>query len=73
MAQTLRLTTTFLCSDGEEHNFSWNHANELPRSADVKALGQAMITNGSIFEHEPVELKSAKLVVTNTNEIDISE
>ena len=73
MAQTLKLVTTFECEDGKEHTFSWKYANEAPRKTDVKALGQVMITNGSIFVNVPIEMTSAKLVVTSESEIDITD
>ncbi len=73
MANTMKLVMTFNCNDDKEHNFSWKYAKELPRTNDVKALGQALITNGSIFAYVPVELLAAKVVVTSENEIDITD
>lgn len=68
-----RIVLEFACEDGNNHNFSYNHSKELPDPDGVKAVGQAMITNGSIFSNVPVKLLSAKTVVTQSNNIDISD
>ena len=73
MANSMKLVLTFKCTDGEKRNFSWNYANELPRTADVKSLAQVMITNGSIFQNVPAEILEAKVVVTTENGIDIND
>ncbi len=71
MTNSMKLVLTCDCTDGKEHNFSWKYSKEIPREVDVKALASAMITNGSIFEYVPSVVKSAKVVVTSENNIDI--
>ena len=73
MADSMKLVITCKCEDGKEHNFGWKHAQEMPELTDVKALAQALVTNGSIFENVPTEATSAKVVVTSENDIDISD
>lgn len=74
MANTRKLVCTFLDNEGNTMNLSYNYimeASELD-DADVKALMNAIITNGSIFERTPTTAKSAKIVVTTEEEVDIS-
>ena len=69
MASKLVLTMT--TSDGEK-NFSYNYANPSATTANVKAVGQALITHGSIFENVPTEFKAAKIVTTTETVYDLS-
>ena len=67
-----KIVLTFSTTEGEK-NFSYNYANPDATSANVKALGTALITNGSIFTTPPLELKAAKLVTTTEDDYDISD
>lgn len=73
MATSQRLVINFECEDGKKHNFSFSNASELPRTADVKTLISTMKTNGAIFQNVPVNALSAKVIVTTSSEIDISD
>lgn len=42
-------------------------------SADVKALGQAMITNGSIYRYHPTALTDARVVTTTEDVFDLDD
>lgn len=70
MAEGTRLQLTFDTMSGSR-TWSFNYAKASASTALVKAVGQAMITNGSIFSAPPVKLRSAKTVVTTENVYDL--
>lgn len=51
--------------------WSFKYAKAAATTANVKALGTAMISNGEIYTNPPLVLKSAKMVVTTETEYDI--
>ncbi len=67
-----KLVLTFGTMGGDK-NFSYNYASTDATPATVKALGTAIVTNGSVFEDTPVSLKAAKLVTTTEEEYDLSD
>ena len=72
MADTTKIVFTMSTADGEK-NFSYLDANPSASESAVKAVGQALITNGSIFANPPLEVKSAKLVTVTEEEYDLSD
>lgn len=66
-----KIVLTFGTSGGDK-NFSYNYANSDTTTETVKALGTAIVTNGSIFEDVPSALKAAKVVTTTEEEYDLS-
>ncbi|MBQ7578778.1 MAG: DUF2922 family protein [Synergistaceae bacterium] len=72
MATSVKVVMAFTCDDGKNHNFSYKYADPELRTADVRTLVQAIITNGSVFDPVPVSLEGAKLVTTTENEFDLS-
>lgn len=52
--------------------FTVNYVNPDARTADIKALMDTIITNGSIYTYPPLTKESAELITTETTEIDIS-
>lgn len=71
MSSTVRLVLT-MESSGTDRNFSYNYADAETTTTQVKALGAALIDNGSFFEYPPTALKAAKLITTTTSEYNIS-
>lgn len=67
-----KLVLTFATMEGEK-NFSYNYANPDATTEMVKALGTALVTNGSIFTAPPMTFKAAKLVTTTEESYDISD
>ena len=69
-----RLVLEFYDSNRGTITMTYNHAEESEdiRTADVRALVNAIITNGSIFQSVPVSAKSAKLVMTSESEFQLS-
>ncbi len=57
---------------GSDVKFSYNYADNNITTANVKALMNGLIANGSIFENPPVSAKSAKIITTNTTVYDLS-
>lgn len=51
--------------------WTFNYAKPSSGLVNVKALMQAMITNGSIFENPPIKAAAAKEVTTSENIYDI--
>lgn len=72
MASGTSLVITFLDDEGAKRRFSFKYATPSAAPAQVKSAAEAIITNGSIFKNVPVVAKSAKMVVTTENEVDIS-
>ena len=67
-----KLVFTFGDASGNTFNMSFNYADEDVTSQDVRTAGQAIITNGSIFEKVPSVLKAAKMVVTTETEYNVN-
>ena len=73
MASGVKLVLKFEDSNGKDVIFSFPYANPSASRTQVKALMNGIITNGSIFEHVPVEKKSAKLVTTTQTAVDVDD
>lgn len=58
---------------GSHVKFNYKYADPEMTEANVKALMQGLITNGSIFENPPLEAVSAKLVTTTEDDFDLSD
>lgn len=71
MAAGTKLVLRFGTASGEK-NFIYNYGNAGAASSDIKALGAAMIANGSIFRYPPLTFLSAVAQVTTETEFDIS-
>lgn len=73
MAVINKLTLTFGTADGKSATMSYKYVKSDITSANVKALINAILTNGVIFASNPVTAKGAKLVQTEETAIDISD
>lgn len=67
-----RLVLEFYDSNRGTITMTYNHADEDVTTANVRALVNAIITNGSIFQTSPITAKSAKLVVSTESEFELS-
>ena len=67
-----KVVMTFAGTNGNV-TMSYPYAKTTGIANSVKALVNGLITNGSIFANPPVSAKSAKIVITNENAIDLSE
>ena len=66
-----RLVLTFGTSDSTTtHSFSY--ANADATAANVKALANGIIANGSIYAKIPLTAKSAKIVTTTETDYNLS-
>lgn len=72
MANTVKIIYTCSTPDGDK-NFSYTPAKSSASLAQVKAAGNALVTNGSIFENVPTAVTAAKLVTTTETAYDLSE
>ncbi len=63
MAATSRLVLEFE-GTGSNVTFSYPYADSTTNTAQVKALMNGLIANGSIFENPPLVAKSAKMITT---------
>lgn len=71
MAAGTKLQLTFDTMGGSKtHTF--NYAQPNSGTVNVKALGQAMINNGSIYTYPPLRLTAAKEVTTSENNYDLT-
>lgn len=55
---------------GGPKTWSFKHAKADASSSLVQALGQTMITNGSIYKYPPLQFTGAEMVVTTVTHID---
>lgn len=68
---TAKLVMVFTSATGDDVTFSYNHADTEMAASSVQALVQGLITNGSIFAVPPVAAKSAKIVTTTSEDVDL--
>lgn len=71
MAEGTRLQIKFETMAGLK-TWNINYAKPSMNTADVKALMNGMIQNGSIFEYPPIRAYSAKTITTSENEFDLT-
>lgn len=72
MASGMKLVLGFETAEGKSMTLTYNHAKASATAAQVKALMNGIIANGSIFSTVPATAKSAKQVTTSENEYDLS-
>lgn len=72
MAEGTKLQLVFETNEGKNTTMTFNYGKPSAEATAVRALGQAIITNGEIFENVPVTLKSAKTITTSENVYDLS-
>lgn len=70
--ETTKLVLKFADAESKEISHSFSNADKNAPPADVKALADGMVENGSIYTRVPVTAKSASIVTTTTTPIDIS-
>ncbi len=71
MAAGVSLKMKFDTMSGSR-TWTYKEANPSVTTAQVKALGQAMIDNGSIYQHVPMKLVSAIQVTVAESAYDLS-
>ena len=47
-----------------DKTWTFNYAKSTMQENNIRAVAQAMIENGSIFQNQPLSLESAQLVTT---------
>ena len=67
-----KLVLSFNGTDGNV-TFSYGYAKSSPSASSVKTLATRLIANGSIFNNPPVSVRSAKVVITTENSIDLED
>lgn len=67
-----KLELRFLTDSGDKKTVSINYAKSSPTLAQVKACGNAFVTNTDIFEETYESLVSAQLVTTSVTAYDLS-
>ena len=72
MAAGTKLVCTFETGDDKTTSMTFNYADPGATLSEVKALMNAIVTNGVIFANVPVTAKSAKNVTTSEHEYDLS-
>ena len=72
MAAGTKLVCTFGTSNGGTEIFTFNYADAGATAANIKALMNAIITNGSIFAKVPTVIRDAKTVTTSEHVYDLS-
>ena len=69
---TSKLVLKFGTLSGEK-TWSFNNAKSDVATSSVKSFIQTMITNGSIYTYPPMTAKSAKIVTTSEDIIDLED
>ena len=72
MAEGTKLVLSFETSAGKSMTLIYNYAKPAASTANVKALMNGIIANGSIFVNVPATAKSAKEVTTTEDIYDLS-
>lgn len=72
MATGTVLKMTFDTMGGQK-TWTFKYAKPSTTVANVKALGQAMVTNGSIYNHPPTALVKAIQVTTTESVYDLDD
>lgn len=67
-----RLQLTFKDSSDSQFQQSYKYIKTNLSSSYVSTLADAIVDNGSVFDHVPVSCVAAKLVVTSEVEYDLS-
>ena len=71
---TSRLVCKFKNLEGKAINKSFNYANASATAANVKALMNAIITNGDdVFNDVPTQKTSAQMITITTTDIDVED
>jgi len=72
MATSTRLSLDFSDSHGNLINMTYSNAKNNVTDAQVKALMQGIIANGSIFADIPVTIREAHVITTEAIPVDLS-
>lgn len=72
MAEGTKLVMTFATSSGKDTQLSFKYGKPSATTAQVKTLGNTILSNAEIFEYPPTALKSAKMVTTSETVYDLS-
>lgn len=54
---------------GGQKTYSFNYVKPGSSTANIQALGQALVTNGSIYKYPPLQIASIELQTTTTTAI----
>lgn len=72
MATTTKIQLNFAKENGNSMSLSFANARMDVSNANIKTLGQTIVTNGAIYENVPVALRSAQIITTDTTDVDLS-
>lgn len=72
MATNAKLQLKFGTADGVK-TWSFSNAKINPSSSNVKTLVNTILANGSIYRYQPLEVRTASVVVTNETFIDLED
>ena len=67
-----QVVLNFSKANGKTMQLSYKYARQDVSNANIKALMQGIVANGAIFENVPAAINSAKIVTTETTDIDLS-
>lgn len=73
MASGVQLVLGFETRTGSNMVLTFDHANPSATTAQVKALMNGIIANGSIFANVPTKIKSAKQITMSESNYDLSD
>lgn len=75
MAATVvtKLRLKFKDSSDDSFYMNINHADDEATPADVKALGQGIVTNKLLWERSPVSFEAADFITTETTPVTLPE
>lgn len=72
MATNTKIQLNFAKENGNSMSLSFANARQDVSNANIKNLGQVILTNGAIYENVPVSLRSAQIITTETTNVDLS-
>lgn len=71
-SDSTRLVIEYSTSAGTKRTYGIKYADADVTTARVKALGQALITNASLFAEPPSEINAAYIEVKTITQYDLS-
>lgn len=71
MASTTKLQLTFYDVEGTTLTHSYSYADPDVSSESAKTFANVIIANKAVFAKQPITLKSARIVTTDTTDLSI--
>jgi len=72
LSTSTKLVLNFAKANGNDMSLTYNYARQDASNANIKLLMEGIVANGAIFQNIPIAIRSAKIVTTETTDVDLS-